>query len=137
MWKPRSHHESDAAQEPVTLHEQTEKRRKESEREALDGFLEKYICSRLHQLIMEKLTIMRAGVADPKALARVCGAKEKEVVKVLKEWKTRGILTAISTYPYYYDPSPKFQETAELFMKAWRNEQEHGRLLKRILEREG
>jgi len=135
MWQPRSKRgadESDASFQGVVS-----KRRGLREQESLDAFLEKYIRSRLHQLIMEKLTLMRAGVADPKALAKACGAKERDVVKVLKDWRLKGLLTTVHTFPYYYDPPPKLQETAELFMKSWRNEQEHNRLLMKILEYEG
>jgi len=137
MWHPRSKRGPDVAEGDASFQGLVSKRREEKEREALDAFLEKYIRSRLHQLIMEKLTLMRAGVADPKSLAKSCGAKERDVIKVLKDWRLKGLLTTVHTFPYYYDPPPKFQETAELFMKSWRNEHEHNRLLMKILEYEG
>jgi len=137
MWQPRSKRGSDADESDASFQGVVSKRRGLREQESLDAFLEKYIRSRLHQLIMEKLTLMRAGVADPKALAKACGAKERDVVKVLKDWRLKGLLTTVHTFPYYYDPPPKLQETAELFMKSWRNEQEHNRLLMKILEYEG
>jgi len=137
MWKPRSKRGSDTEEDSASFQGVVSKRRGQREQESLDAFLEKYIRSRLHQLIMEKLTLMRAGVADPKALAKACGAKERDVVKVLKDWRLKGLLTTVHTFPYYYDPPPKLQETAELFMKSWRNEQEHNRLLMKILEYEG
>ncbi|MHC4253059.1 MAG: hypothetical protein ACYS9X_28400 [Planctomycetota bacterium] len=137
MWKPRRERQAETGESVVALYGEMRKRREQKERESMDKFLEKYIRSRLHQLVMEKLTRMRAGVADPKSLARACGVKEKEVVRVLKEWKSKGLLRTVHRFPYYYDPPPKVQETAKLFMKAWRDERQHQRLLMKILEYEG
>lgn len=137
MWKPRREREGGTGESVVVPHGEMRKRRERKDRDSIDKFLEKYVRSRLHQLVMEKLVRMRAGVADPKALARACGAKEKAVVRVLKDWKSNGLLMTVHMFPYYYDPPPKVEETARLFMKAWRDAEQHQRLLMKILDYEG
>ena len=137
MWKPRSRREPATSESVVALYGEMQRRREEKERKAIDKFLEFYVRSRLHQLMIEKLARMRAGVADPKALARSSGAKEKHVIKILRDWKTKGLLRTVGSFPYYYDPPPKVQESAELFLRAWRDPTRHQRLLKKILEYEG
>ncbi|MHC4253770.1 MAG: hypothetical protein ACYS9X_32040 [Planctomycetota bacterium] len=108
------------------------------EGEVIDRFIEEFVRSRLHQLILEVLARPRSGcVADPKKLAMQFGCKEKEIERILKDWKSKGMLSTAGTYPYYYDPPARMAEHIALFMKAWRRQATHGRLLARILELEG
>ncbi len=105
-------------------------------RETVDAFVKRFVCSRTHQLVLERLVRAKAAVADPKALARKLGLKEKEVLRVLKDWRAKGLLRTVDTYPFGYEPSSKNKEAAVLFVTAWRKPAEHGRLLGLILEME-
>ena len=105
-------------------------------RETVDAFVERFVCSRTHQLVLENLVRAKVTVADPKALARKLGLKEKEVLHVLKDWRAKGLLRTVDTFPFCYDPPPKDKEAAQLFHAAWRKPAEHGRLLGLILEME-
>lgn len=105
-------------------------------REAVDAFVKRFVCSRTHQLVLESLVRAKAAVADPKALARKLGLKEKEVLRVLRDWRAKGLLRTVDTFPFYYDPASKEKEAARLFVTAWRKPAEHGRLLGLILEME-
>lgn len=105
-------------------------------RETVDAFVKRFVCSRTHQLVLESLLRAKATVADPKALARKLGLREKEVLRVLKDWRAKGLLRTVDTFPFCYEPSSKDKEAAGLFVTAWRKPAEHGRLLSLILEME-
>ena len=48
-----------------------------------------------------------------------------------------GLLRTVGAFPYYYDPPASVQETAEAFLKSWRDPVAHQKLLVRILSYEG
>ncbi len=128
MWKPKPHRESSRRQ--------VAPRRPPSRHEIVDAFVEKFVRSRLHQYLLANLAPMRAGVADPKALAKTTGAKKKEVVDILRDWRLKGILKTVGEFPFYYDPREEHKKAIELFLRAWRDPGEHPRLLVKIMEYE-
>lgn len=127
MWKRRPPSARSSPESPVSRNER-------ETREIVDTFVTRFVCSRTHQLVLDSLARSRAAVADPKALAKALGVREKVVLRVLKDWRVKGLLRTVDTFPFYYDPSPKEKEAVTLFLRAWRNPAEHARLVAKILE---
>lgn len=106
------------------------------ERKAVDTFVWQFVRSLAHQVILAALAKRGAGVADPK-MAEALGMKQSAVKKVLDDWRLRGFLKKIVTYPYYYAPTDKEKAAVDLFLKTWAKPKEHKRLMAMILEIEG
>ena len=107
------------------------------ERKAVDAFVWQFVRSLAHQTILATLAKRGAGVADPKELAEALGMKQSAVKKVLDDWRLRGFMKKIVTYPYYYSPTDKEKVAVDLFLKMWAKPEEHKRLMAMILEIEG
>ena len=137
MWKPRRRREPPPARNTPPPPDETQAERKGKVREMIDEFVGSFVRSRLHQLTLESLARMGAGVADHKVLAKQHGVKDKEILRIFEEWHAKGLLRTVATFPFYFDPLPKQKEAVRLFFQAWNNPTEHRRLLSKILEIEG
>jgi serine/threonine protein kinase len=132
MWTPRAPREDAATTPGATL--ARKKKRKLQEKRELDSFVRRYVRSLVHQPVLAHVARRGAGVVDPKDIAEALGMKEPDVCKVLDDWRGRGLLTEMATFPYYYAPAQHESELIETFLKDWTDPDEHRRLMAIILK---
>jgi len=106
------------------------------ERNKVNLFLTRYVQSRLHQLLLVQLNRKQEGIVEPKGLARATGASEKDIKKILVDWKSKGLFQTYGTFPFYYKPDDDVKKEIAEFMRAWNDPKHHSEMVKRILELE-
>ena len=107
------------------------------ERDDLQLFIERFVRSRLHESVLAFLAPRRESIVEARDVAKRAGVEPKAVARILEDWKSKGILKAWGTFPYYFDPAPQDREQIDRFMRAWKDPAQHAHILTKILELEG
>jgi hypothetical protein len=136
VWKPKKKEENPSGETSVVLLGALRDEYLRRERERVTIFVERFVRSRLHELLLSQLVKQKEGIVDPKSLARHSGSTLKDVRRILDDWKSKGLLREYSSYPYCFMPQEDDKNEITRFMKAWKDPVRHAELLKKILELE-
>jgi len=94
------------------------------------------IRGRHHQEVLIHIIQRKLDVLNPKSMAAALKLTPADVVKVLNEWKARGIVKSRGAYPYAFEPGEDDLRSMHLFVRLWRDRSWHTKLLGMILQQE-
>jgi len=134
MRKKEATEEGPAEGEPKAAEKPEEKG--EDVDKLMESLVARALRSRLHQRTLEELIRNRITVIDSHELAKSLEAKERQVRRVLDDWRACGIVKQLGSHPYGLSPGKKDLEAIKTFLKLWTQPAWHAKLLRRILAQE-